>query len=59
MLQDVSIWLYTIKKCGYYSYRGVENRAPIFGEIASTFAEMQSWAQGKLLGQTATYNLSQ
>lgn len=55
MLQEVSIWLYGINKCGYYSYRGTAERAPLFGGIAETFGALQRWAHGKLLGQTATY----
>lgn len=59
MLQDVSIWLYDIKKCGYYSYRGAEGRAPLFGGIGPTFAALQHWVDGKLLGQTATYGANE
>lgn len=59
MLQEVSIWLYDIKKCGYYSYRGSEGRPPLFGNIAPTFAALQQWVDGKLLGQTATYGANE
>jgi len=59
MLQDVSIWLYDIKKCGYYSYRGAEGRAPLFGGTAQTFAALLQWVDGKLLGQTATYGANE
>lgn len=59
MLQDVSIWVYDINRCGYYSYRGAEGRAPLFGSVASTLAALQQWADGKLLGQTATYGANE
>lgn len=59
MLQDVSVWLYDIKCCGYYSYRGVSGRPPVFGGIAPTFAALQQWVDGKLLGQTATYGANE
>ena len=55
MLQDVSIWLYSLSKCGYYSWRGPENRAPIFSGISQTLVAIENWTNGKLLGQTATY----
>lgn len=59
MLQDVSIWLYDIKKCGYYTFRGPDNRAQLFGDIDSTHAALQRWSSGKLLGQTATYGATE
>lgn len=53
MQTDVSIWLYDLPKCGYYSYRG--NNAALFGGTTQTFDALKTWADQKLLGQTTTY----
>lgn len=59
MLQDISIWVYEINRCGYYSYRGAEGRPPLFGGVTTTLAALESWVDGKLLGQTATYGANE
>lgn len=59
MLQEVSIWLYRINRAGYYSYRGNEDRAPLFCNLAAIFPALAAWADGKVLGQTATSGTGQ
>jgi hypothetical protein len=59
MLQNVSVWLYEVKKCGYYTWLGPQTRAPLFGELGPTMTALDQWADGKLLGQTATAGLAE
>lgn len=55
MLIDAGVWLYELPKCGYYPWRVRRGAGPSFGGIAQTFAALSRWADGKLLGQTATF----
>lgn len=56
MAEDVGLWLYELNRSAYYPWRGGE---ALFGSAASTFDALQAWAQGKPLGQTTTFAITQ
>lgn len=52
---DVGVWLYQVSKCGYYPWRTGGAVVPVFGGLSQTFAQLNTWATGKRLGETATF----
>jgi len=59
MISEVSISLFTVSKCGYYKADTMNNAgvASEFGDLEQTIRNIEKWAHGKKIHQTATYDV--
>lgn len=57
MATEASIWLFNLKQCGYYKSRIYTPAAAIFGDAQSIPADLARWANGKMLGETSTFDV--
>jgi hypothetical protein len=59
MVVEAGIWLFSVDKCGYYSYRdNARNAPPVFGGLADCLSNLKAWSQGRKLSETSTYEVA-
>jgi hypothetical protein len=58
MSVEASVWLFNHRQCGYYKNRIATAAGPVFGDTNSILSDLIRWADGRTLGDTATFDVA-